>query len=154
MSDNTREALAPAALWKRFFAIIYDTLIYMALAMAYAAFVLFIKVQIGDVPAEGERATLGTIGFIGLVVFLSSFCSFCWRARGGQTLGMKAWRLILVDEQGQRPSWGQCYLRCLLAPLMLAVGGLGYLYALIDKDSRTLHDIFSKTRMLQLPKSP
>lgn len=153
MPDNTREALPPAVLWKRLFAIIYDTLIYMAMAMAYAAFVLFIKVQIAGEPVPGERATLGTVGFIGLVFFLSTFCSFCWRARGGQTLGMKAWRLILVNDQGQKPSWGQCYLRCLLAPIMLVAGGLGYLYALIDKDSRTLHDILSKTRMLQLPKS-
>ncbi|WP_299772989.1 RDD family protein [uncultured Pseudoteredinibacter sp.] len=153
MSDSNNTALPPAALWKRIFAIIYDSLIYMALAMAYSALVLFIQVQINGEPAAGERASMGTIGFIGLVLFLSSFCSFCWRQKGGQTLGMKAWRLILVNEEGKRPSWVQCYLRCLLAPLMLAAAGIGYLYALIDKDSRCLHDIISKTYMLQLPKS-
>ncbi len=153
MSENTSEALPPAVLWKRLLAIVYDSLIYMALAMAYAAFVLFIQVQISGEPAPGERASMGTLGFIGLIFFLSTFCSFCWRAKGGQTLGMKAWRLILVNEDGKKPSWGQCYLRSLLAPIMLALAGIGYFYALIDKKSRPLHDIISKTRMLQLPKS-
>ncbi|MCV6613709.1 MAG: RDD family protein [Cellvibrionaceae bacterium] len=144
--------LPPASLWKRLFAIIYDSLIYMAIAMAYSALVLFIQVQIGGEPAPGERAEMGILGFIGLIAVLVLFCSFCWRQKGGQTLGMKAWRLQLRSEDDTQASWGQCIARCLLAPLMLFGLGLGYLYSLFDKRSRCLHDVITGTKMVQLPK--
>lgn len=155
MSSTTQTNTLPhAALWKRLFAIVYDLLIYFAIAMAYAALVLYIQVLINGEPAPGERAQIGTLGFIGLIAVLMGFCSVCWRYKGGQTLGMKAWRLQLrrEDENGS-PSWGQCIGRCTLAPFMLLGFGLGYFYSIIDSRSRCAHDILTATKMVELPKT-
>lgn len=144
-------SLPNAKLWKRLFAIIYDALIFMAIAMAYGAAVTATQVALYGKP-EG-RADMGTLGFIGLVILLIAMCSFFWRHRGGQTLGMKAWRLCLINQEGNALSWGQCIARCLLGPLMLGLAGVGYFYSLIDKDSRCIHDILTGSRMVQLPKN-
>lgn len=152
MDPSYLSALPNAKLWKRLFAIIYDTLIFMAVAMAYGAAVTAVQVALNGAPEPGTRAEMGLLGFIGLVVLLIAMCSFFWRHRGGQTLGMKAWRLRIIDNNGAAPNWGQCIARCLLGPLMLGLAGVGYWYSLLDKESRCIHDILSGTRMVQLPK--
>jgi hypothetical protein len=43
-------------------------------------------------------------------------------------------------------------LRCLLAPLSMAILGIGYLWCLVDKQGNCLHDIYSNTKVVLLPK--
>jgi uncharacterized RDD family membrane protein YckC len=72
---------------------------------------------------------------------------------GGQTIGMRAWRLRLVDGSGRPPGWGTALLRFVVAPLSLAVGALGFLWCLFERERRGWHDLAAGTRMLRLPKS-
>lgn len=155
-NQNSNQASTPAlenaALWKRLFAIVYDILIYFSIAIAYRAAMLAIQVKLNGEPALGERTEMGSLEALGLVILLVGFCSVCWRYKGGQTLGMKAWRLQLRADSGDQLSWQQCILRCVLAPFMLGLCGIGYFYALFDKQSRCAHDILSRTHMVLLPK--
>ncbi len=146
-------SLPSASLLRRLAAMGYDALLLIALAMAYGGLSLYIKVAwLGETYIEGEKAQLSPIAGLGLIaVFVIFFCLF-WR-RGGQTLGMKTWRLQLLDQQGGQPSLQQCLIRCLFASLSLASFGLGYLWCLFDQQGNSLHDKLSRTRVVQLPKN-
>jgi uncharacterized RDD family membrane protein YckC len=84
---------------------------------------------------------LGVAGF---------FCLF-W-LKSGQTLGMQAWRIKLVDFNGQPPSFPKVVMRCLGAALSFACLGLGYWWCLVDRKKRYWHDYISRTELVLLPK--
>ena len=71
-----------------------------------------------------------------------------WR-RGGQTLGMRPWRLRIRDAQGGRPGTRALWLRYATGVLSLLAGGLGFWWAWIDGAGLTWHDRISGTRMIR-----
>lgn len=88
--------------------------------------------------------------FLATTAFL--YYALSWRI-GGQTIGMKAWRLVLVSTDGQNSvTWRQIITRFLAAFLSAAPAFLGYLYAIFQKDRLTLHDLLSHTHMHYVPK--
>lgn len=149
----TTEQLPSAHLLKRLIAMVYDSLIVMAVAMAYGALFLSIKHAIFDIElAQDQRASIGTPGFFGLILVLQAFFWFFW-CRGGQTLGMRAWRLQVVQlNSNHTPNLLQALVRGLVGPFSILLCGLGYWWCLWDKDGQTWHDKASGTRMVQLEK--
>ena len=148
-TDKIHYGLLPAApLWRRLAALFYDGLLLLAMAFAYTAAVLTVRVQLLGYH-EGEP--MGWLALLGLWVWLSLYCVWCWR-RSGQTLGMKIWRLRLQQPDGNPPTRAQAWLRCALAPLAL-VSVIGYLWCLWSRSGDCLHDLGSNTRMVVLPKS-
>ena len=151
--NSSLHSLPSAGVIRRLAAMVYDSLVLMALTMAYGAIVLLVQVKMfGQVLEEGEKAQMGPLGFVGMIAVIALFYCLFWR-RGGQTIGMRAWRLQIIGEQTAQPSWRSCLLRCLTAPLSLAALGAGYWWCLVDKQGATLHDRASATRVVLLPKS-
>ncbi|HTT08423.1 MAG TPA: RDD family protein [Gammaproteobacteria bacterium] len=67
--------------------------------------------------------------------------------RGGQTLGMKTWRIRLTMQGGTRPpGWFAASARFVVAVCSLLTLGFGYLWALWDTEGLTLPDRLSGTR--------
>ena len=81
----------------------------------------------------------------GLYIVLS------WR-RGGQTLGMRPWRLKVIAADGGAPSWRALGVRYAVATASLLLGGLGFWWAWVDRERLTWHDRASGTRVIRLPK--
>ena len=79
------------------------------------------------------------------------YATLSWR-RGGQTLGMRPWRLRLVAVDGGIPGWKALWLRYAVGLLSLLAGGLGFWWAWFDPGRRTWHDRASGTRLLRVPK--
>jgi len=79
------------------------------------------------------------------------YATASWR-RGGQTLGMRPWRLKLESRDGTPLRRGQLWLRFAVATLSLLLGGLGFWWALVDRQRLTWHDRASATRLLRMPK--
>lgn len=149
-------APAPAGLFRRLAAMVYDSLLLMAIGLAYGALVTGLNVLAQGAPPEGEAIQWGVWRlpvFIGLLTVLMGFFYFFW-GRSGQTLGMRAWRLKLVDarEPTTMASPKQRLGRVLLAPLSLALFGLGYLWRWLDPERHTLHGRLTQTRILLMPK--
>ena len=152
--------LPPAGLHRRLGALIYDALLLMALAMAYGAVFLWLKYSLmGITLANGEKASMGGFGFIGLILLVYGYYWFFW-CRVGQTTGMKAWRIVLCDDQTittngpihQGITLAQALIRSLVAPISLVSFLLGYFWCLWDKDKKTWHDRVSSSQVLLLPK--
>jgi uncharacterized RDD family membrane protein YckC len=74
-----------------------------------------------------------------------------WR-RGGQTLGMRPWRLQVVGPDGTAPTRRQLWLRYAVGTLSVLLGGLGLWWALIDRQRLTWHDRASGTRLRRIPR--
>ena len=149
---TTLTQLPKAPIWRKLSAMIYDWLVLAAVSMAYGAMALTIKVRmLGYTLAEGEKANLGLSGFIGWLVIMVAFYSFFWH-RGGQTLGMRAWRLQLVTDDYRYPSWAACIVRAAVASVSFFALGAGYWWQWQDREQKTWHDRASGTQVLLLPK--
>ncbi len=86
-----------------------------------------------------------------LFCVMAGFHILFWM-RGGQTLGMRAWRLRVVRYNGQELSFKDAILRYLSAIVSLLAFGLGFLWILVDRDGLAWHDRLSKTRLVILEK--
>lgn len=80
------------------------------------------------------------------LVLLIYFVGF-WRY-GGQTLAMKTWRIRLISRDGSAISTAQALQRFLWCWPTLALGGIGLIWALFDRDRQFLHDRLAGTRLV------
>lgn len=133
---------------RRLAAMVYDLLLVIALVLVVNAVALVVVVRVTD----GEQQVLNA-HLVQLLTALSivGFFSLFW-LKDGQTLGMQAWRIKLVDFNGAPPSFGKTLLRCCGASLSAACLGLGYLWCLADRNNRYWHDYLSGTELILLPK--
>ena len=74
-----------------------------------------------------------------------------WR-RGGQTLGMRPWRLRVVGLDGNAAPVRALAIRYVAGTVSLLAGGLGFWWAWLDRDRLTWHDRWSHTRLVREPK--
>lgn len=141
-------AATPAALPWRLLAAVYDALPVLALWMLASALALVLHGNRPFAPWSAGQLALWALCWLvtGLYAVLS------WR-RGGQTLGMRPWRLRVVDDHGAAASARALWLRYAVATLSLAAAGLGFLWSLIDRERRTWHDIASHTRLVREAKA-
>ena len=131
----------PCALPRRFAAMLYDGLLLVALWMAAAAVVVVIS---GD-----EVPSTNWLFQVYLVVVTWAYLAVCWRA--GQTLGMKAWR-ILITADGYQVTWTATMTRFAVALLSWLPAGLGFWWSLFHRKRATWHDLASGTQLVVLPK--
>ena len=130
-----------ASLARRLASAVYDLLLNMALAMvaAFAFLVLF-----GDATAGWRRHLLQAW----LLAVLGAYYVWFW-TRGGQTLPMKTWRIRLVRAHDGGPvNPGRALHRYALALLGTLAAGLGFAWALIDRDRQFLHDRLAGTALV------
>ncbi len=90
--------------------------------------------------------------WLGCWIVTGLYATVSWR-RGGQTLGMRPWRIRVVAADGGTPSAGALWRRYAVGMLSLLAGGLGFWWAWIDRAGLTWHDRASATRIVRLPKA-
>jgi len=132
------------SLLRRLVAILYDGMLLIALWMGAGA--LWIAFQGGEAAPAGD----GLFRLYLLAIAYAFFIGFwVW---GGNTLGMKAWRLRLVDSEGARVTPRAATHRFVTALLSWLPAGAGFLWALIDREGLTWHDRLSRTYLVLEPK--
>lgn len=136
---------ASAGLLRRLAAIFYDTLLITALLMLVTWLLLPLTGGLA-IAAESPQWWMPAYRALLLAVLVAYF-GLCW-TRGGQTLGMLAWRIRVVRANGARLRWRDAGLRLAAAALSWLAAGLGYLWLLVDRDRLTWHDRLSGTRVV------
>ena len=130
---------APAApLWRRLAAAGYDLLALIALWLVVGAVWVALN---GSAIAAGDpifRAVLLLAAF--------GYYGYCWR--GGQTLGMRAWRIRVTSAAGMRLTWPLAAQRFAVALIGLACLGAGLWWALLDARGRMWHDLATGTEVV------
>lgn len=86
----------------------------------------------------------GSILWLHLFLVFGAYFIWYW-LHGGQTLAMQTWKIQLFAADGSIPNLRQTSLRYLLAWPCVLLGGIGVLWALIDKDRQFLHDRLAGT---------
>lgn len=79
-------------------------------------------------------------------LLLISFIFFGWFwTHGGQTLGMRAWKIKVLTNNHEPINWNQALIRFIAAIVSWGVFALGFLWIFIDKKNRGWHDYLSHT---------
>lgn len=137
MQTDLDNAAIPS-LWRRLAAIFYDAWLVAALWLVGATIDTFIGAG-----SEGSHLGLQLYALLAPLVFFSWF----WM-HGGQTLGMRAWRLRLLGSDGSSVTLRQSVVRYVGAMLSMSALGLGYLWILFDRQGLAWHDRLSNTRLV------
>lgn len=158
-ADSESETLERAGFIRRLLAMVYDTLVATAVGMCAAmvmivALVVMLKNGALDLQGYAEPADLiqASFGYKLLIqtwvgLWIAGFFLWFWR-RGGQTLGMRAWRLRIYSTVEEPMTWPRLFIR-----LFASLGGLGTLLVLFDfKNKQSLQDRLAKTEVLKLSK--
>ena len=133
-----------ASLGKRMGAIIYDSL--LVLALMFLGTLPFIATRGGEPVAAGDPLYQVAMSFIAFA-FFSGF----W-ALAGRTLGMQSWGLRLETMDGYKLGGLRASLRFFAALLSWLPAGLGFWWQLWDKDNLCWHDRLSGTRLRFYPR--
>ena len=102
----------------------------------------------------GEPVPPGQLGYQLLLLGATAVFFITSWLRGGQTLGMRAWRLRVELESGEPLDARAGIVRFIGGLLSFLTGGLGLLWLWIDRDELTWHDRLAGTRVVVLPKEP
>ena len=151
MPENNREPdqsfetmlFRPCGLGRRLLVMAYDAIAVITLMMAVTALMLL-------TPLGSQTALQDPLPTMVLVITWFAYLAWCWR-KGGLTLGMRAWRVHLVFDDGAKPSWARCMLRFSVSLVSAAALGLGFIWTLFDKNRRSWHDLASASQLVRTP---
>jgi len=147
MTSNDLAQKPAALIGRRWLALLYDFFPALGLWFATGAVAMLLH---GGEPIYGDTLA-GWIEMFALWLVTGVYATLSWR-RGGQTLGMRPWRLRVVSPNGGTPSWPSLWRRYVIGTLSLLLGGLGFWWAWIDRARLTWHDRLSGTQMRREPK--
>lgn len=136
---------SPAPLGLRLLALLYDLLPLLGLWFLCGVLALAVTGGALDAHRLGHKIIVQVL----VLAVTSGYFVISW-SRGGQTIGMRAWKLRLVASDGTRLPWPRALLRFFLATLSLLCLGAGFFWSLFDPERRTLHDKVLDCRMQRM----
>lgn len=143
--DRTVVTARPAQFGWRLLALLYDFFPALGLWFVTSLVVYLLR---GKVPVRPESAAAHAELLL-LWLLTGAYAVISWR-RGGQTIGMRPWRLKVVAADGQPASWRALCLRYAVATVSVLALGLGLLWCLLDRECRAWHDLAAGTRLVRL----
>ena len=142
-NEQVAQTIAPS-FFKLGACLIYEALVVIALSLAVTTiFVL----SLGEATTGLKRYLLQLFLWLTVGVYFV----WCWQKRG-QTLAMQTWQLKLFNQEAQLLSLKSAIFRYVLASLSLMVFGLGFLWAIVDRDRLFLHDRLLKNKIIYAPR--
>ncbi len=130
----------PASIFKRMAAFFYDCLLLIA---------VFFVVTAVAVRVNGGEAIESPLYLVALIPVAWIFFSWFW-VNGGQTLGMRAWKIKLVNESGAAIGMRESVIRFAAGLLFLPIV---LIPAVFDANKRGLHDRLAGTKILRIKQS-
>jgi len=135
-----RDLLSAPGFLRRLAAQVYD--LFLLIALLFLATALLLPFTAGE--AISAQQTLIYRIYLAVISFL--FYGWFW-THGGQTLGLRAWKIKVLTFDQKPISWIQALLRFASALVSWSFFGLGFLWILADKNRRSWHDHLSKTAL-------
>ncbi|TYT25639.1 RDD family protein [Luteimonas viscosa] len=148
-SSHTRTQPPAAFVGRRLLALLYDLLpavaLWLLLSMLFTAGYTYLGHR---APQENIApfSTLQWLLWLACWLVTGLYATVSWR-RGGQTLGMRPWRIRVATLDGNRPTRAALWRRYAVGTVSLLAAGLGFWWAWIDRDRLTWHDRASGTRV-------
>lgn len=146
MAIDLSQARVPGLL-RRLAAMLYDSLLLLGVLIVAVALLIIPYEQIAGVAFPHDRSSHRLVLQAYLFLVTGLFFTYPW-VRGGQTLGMRAWRLRVLREDGEPLTWADAWRRFFAALLSLLPAGLGYWWILVDRQGLAWHDRLSGSRLV------
>jgi uncharacterized RDD family membrane protein YckC len=136
----------PATLIRRLLAIVYDTLLVVAISM------VVVLIAVGLNGGEAIDTPLGKAALQSALLCINFlFFGYCW-TKAGRTLGMLAWHLRVQNHDGRKLSWTQALIRFFGGAFSLLCFGLGFFFILLSDEKLAWHDRWSNSVVVRTPK--
>lgn len=139
----------PVSFLRRLGAMFYDGLLFGGTVLI-----------VGGILATVVNQTMGTdylppgslaANSLFIVYILLFFLLFGWFwTHGGQTLGMRAWKIRVVTYDEQPLNWQQALFRFVSSLVSWLVFGAGFLIVIFDPEKLGWHDRFSRTKLVRV----
>jgi uncharacterized RDD family membrane protein YckC len=140
-----------AGFGRRLAALVYDTVLLAGLLIVYT--VALLPLTHGrPLLDEAVGASWAFVYRLSLIGVIGAYFVFNW-VHSGQTLGMRAWHLHVVDKTGHRLKTARAALRFGCALLAWIPAALGVLWLYLDPRGLALHDRLSGTRIVHVPRT-
>tara|TARA_R110001606_G_scaffold11354_5_gene49207 strand:- start:13995 stop:14468 length:474 start_codon:yes stop_codon:yes gene_type:complete len=138
---QTIETASRPSLLRHFAVVVYDLFLLAAILLFAAA----IAVGVNAIVTGGQAIAAGNPFFF-LYLLVVSFLFYGWFwTHGGQTLGMRTWKVFLLSEDQHKISWRQAFLRFIVAMPSWFALGLGFWWYWLGKGSKSWPDLASNT---------
>lgn len=142
MNNTPKHQDNQTMIWRQIAAFIYD--IFPVLGILISTSLIIVLLRGGK---EIETSTLWLQ--LLLVAEIFTYYTYSWK-RGGQTLGMRAWK-IKIQSNSNRLSWPQLTLRFISGLASFLSLGMGLWWQYIDNKKRTWMDIASQSTVILTP---
>ena len=134
--------LQAAGFLRLFGSIFYDALLLTAVLFFATFILLLIPEQIRNTDPLVQITKILWYLLVSYIYFVGFWL------KGGQTPGMKPWKIALVDLQGASPSLKQATIRFFSAILSWSLMGAGFLWMIVDRKHLSLHDHLSGSKLI------
>lgn len=139
----------PVSFPRRMGAVFYDTMLIGVTTAIIGGILATIVAQVGSVELHAGSRLSNLLFLLDLVI---AFFLFGWFwTHGGQTLGMRAWKIKVVTDDGSPFGWPQAFFRYVGALFSWLALGVGFWVAIFDPQKLTWHDRFSRTHLVRTP---
>ncbi len=133
--------MEPARLPRRLLALVYDSLLLIAIWMLAALLLIVVN--------GGEAVTDQRLLWPYLFLVSGFYYTLQWQ-KSGQTLGLKAWQLRLQHQDGRLLTAGEAWWRFTLSIIAILPFGLGLWWMLFDPGRRSWQDLWTPYRVVDL----
>lgn len=129
---------------RRLAAILYDVFLAFSLAFFIIGVVLILFFD--------KQAQNNLLIFVLIITSVYFYFTWSW-VKGRQTLGMRAWHIEIMQNNGKNITQKQAFNRFILASISFLIMGFGFIYQFFNQDNLTLHDKLSNTYLKQIEKT-
>jgi uncharacterized RDD family membrane protein YckC len=118
-------------------------------AMLLTAVLFFATLALLLIPEDYRNSSsLSDLAKVAWYLLVSYIYFVGFWLKGGQTPGMKPWKITLVTMQGDPPKLKQVTLRFFTAILSWALAGMGFVWMIVDSNHYSLHDHLSGSKLI------
>ena len=132
-----------AGFWRRILALFYDGLLLIGLILGFLLIITFLFDKSFETPLERLFLQISYV-FIGFFFF-----TYFWKVNNGQTLGMQVWKIKIVGDSNKDPTVKNLLKRCFFGFLFNIFFGVNYFYMFLNKEKKSLNDIWSNTKVVR-----
>ncbi|MCF6226412.1 MAG: RDD family protein [Xanthomonadales bacterium] len=143
--NSADDAAVYCRLLRRLMVILYDS--FAVLSISFLLTALWVIGNSGEAVTPGQTAYPLYLASLFLAAWF--YFAISWR-KGGATLGMRAWKIKLVTDTGDKISWMASMVRFCTAWLGLIVFASGFILSLLRKDRACWHDLVSHSRLVRI----
>jgi uncharacterized RDD family membrane protein YckC len=140
---TTRQNYTKPSLFRYLGVMLYDTLLLLSILLLAGA----VAVAFNAIVNNGEAIEAGNPFFSVYLLGVSFFFYGWFWTHGGQTLGMRSWKVYLISNSNTHITWKQAIIRFIAAIISWAPAGLGFWWLYLSKDKLSWPDSVSGTRL-------